>query len=149
MEKVKTKGEIALEWLSERAKSKGGLLLSEHYVSRKDPLNFRCAAGHDFLSKPINIRSGTWCPQCKILARRSWTPASLANYCASRGGKLLTEEHLLTGSGAAISVQCGKGHLWNTYVGNLAARVWCPECAKISRPLAKKANRLKKINEKS
>ncbi len=48
------------------AKSRGGLCLSESYVSTHTNLEWQCKAGHTWQAAPANIKRGTWCPHCHI-----------------------------------------------------------------------------------
>jgi hypothetical protein len=45
--------------------AKGGILLSDKYVSAKAKLSVRCSKGHDFRIAPDALASGGWCPGCK------------------------------------------------------------------------------------
>lgn len=44
--------------------SKGGICLSEEYISAKTKLHLKCKNGHSWKVTPDKIKQGTWCPSC-------------------------------------------------------------------------------------
>ena len=57
---------IPLDWFCKYAESKGGVCLSKTLQSTGDMLQFRCAEGHEWTTKGLIIRKGTWCPTCQL-----------------------------------------------------------------------------------
>ena len=56
---------LTIEEMQEIAKSRGGKCLSKKYVNSRTKLEWECAEGHRWKSKPANVRtSGSWCPKC-------------------------------------------------------------------------------------
>lgn len=50
--------------LQEIAAQRGGACLSTKYVRSDVKLRFACADGHEWDSRPNDVRRGTWCPSC-------------------------------------------------------------------------------------
>lgn len=46
--------------------ARGGVLLSEDYISAKTKLKVKCERGHLFEPTADNLKQGRWCPRCKI-----------------------------------------------------------------------------------
>lgn len=47
----------------------GGRCLSDVYLSAAHPLQWQCRLGHVWLTKPLLVLRGCWCPQCAYLER--------------------------------------------------------------------------------
>lgn len=47
------------------ARSNGGVLLSNHYVSDIAKLDWKCGEGHVFKQTAHRVSQGKWCPKCK------------------------------------------------------------------------------------
>ncbi|OAI80451.1 hypothetical protein RSP799_07650 [Ralstonia solanacearum] len=60
---------LSIETMREMAAERGGLCVSDTYVDLQTKLEWECARGHRWHSKPHNIRVGHWCPQCAHLSR--------------------------------------------------------------------------------
>jgi len=54
----------SIEEMQQIAKSKGGKCLSDKYINKRTSLRWQCSEGHEWDTKPGNIRRGTWCPVC-------------------------------------------------------------------------------------
>lgn len=50
--------------LQEIARQRGGIVLSSEYIRSDVKLRFACADGHEWDSRPNDVRRGTWCPSC-------------------------------------------------------------------------------------
>ena len=53
-----------IEKFKQLAKERSGECLSSEYINRNTPLLWRCKESHEWRSKPSEILSGCWCPQC-------------------------------------------------------------------------------------
>ncbi|MEF2253403.1 hypothetical protein [Ralstonia solanacearum] len=60
---------LSIETMREMAAERGGLCVSDTYVNSVTKLEWECARGHRWHSKPHNIRVGHWCPQCAHLSQ--------------------------------------------------------------------------------
>jgi hypothetical protein len=58
-----------LKQLQDIAKERGGLCLSEKYISSTTKLGWRCACDHEWEAVPSSIKRGRWCPICAIKIR--------------------------------------------------------------------------------
>lgn len=55
--------------LRELAAAKGGECLGAEYRNNRERQPFRCAAGHEFTLRPLNVKHhGMWCPTCRKAA---------------------------------------------------------------------------------
>jgi thiol-disulfide isomerase/thioredoxin len=57
-------GRDFLAELQDIARQRGGVLLSPEYIRSDVKLRFACADGHEWDSRPNDVRRGTWCPSC-------------------------------------------------------------------------------------
>lgn len=48
------------------AKNKGGKCLSEKYINCKTSMTWQCQNGHTWVAKFSDIKSGSWCPNCRV-----------------------------------------------------------------------------------
>ncbi len=58
-----------LKQLQHIAEGRGGLCLSDQYVSSTTKLRWRCADGHEWEAVPSSIKAGKWCPTCATKLR--------------------------------------------------------------------------------
>lgn len=72
----KKKKKLTIEDMCDMAIAKGGVCLSEVYVSSAEKLRWRCKVGHEFSLSPNNIRraedgrrKASWCPSCATSER--------------------------------------------------------------------------------
>jgi hypothetical protein len=64
----RTRGTI--ETFIKIARERNGECLSTVYVNNMTKLDFRCAEGHIFASKPVDVKvNGSWCPICAAKKR--------------------------------------------------------------------------------
>ncbi len=54
------------------AEKRGGKCLSEVYVNNKARLVWQCVNGHIWEARPVNVKSGRWCPACAKASVRAW-----------------------------------------------------------------------------
>lgn len=60
---------LGIEKMRETARERGGLCLSQTYVTSRDKLTWQCHLGHVWQAIPGSVRRGAWCPSCAVLAR--------------------------------------------------------------------------------
>jgi hypothetical protein len=53
-----------LEALKAIARSQGGEVLSDEYVSCRTKVQVTCAQGHAWSASPSKLKQGRWCPVC-------------------------------------------------------------------------------------
>ncbi|MBD0788119.1 hypothetical protein HUO09_17330 [Vibrio sp. Y2-5] len=54
------------EEVKQLAADHGGLVVSKLYITSRLPMSFQCAKGHSFTKTAAKVRSGEWCPMCKV-----------------------------------------------------------------------------------
>jgi hypothetical protein len=55
---------LTISQMRQLAIERGGKCLSKKYVNNNTKLKWECAEGHQWYSKPANIKVGTWCSEC-------------------------------------------------------------------------------------
>ncbi len=117
--------------LTELARSRGGLLLSDEYVGGKSKLRWQCGKGHVWDSTPDSVlKLGTWCPVCAGNQPKSLQ--SLQEVVEARGGKLLSL--IYTNVDDTYDFECSKGHKFSNRYSHVVNRgQWCPTCNKGSK----------------
>ena len=117
------------------AHSRGGKLLSTIYVNGKEPLLWRCHAGHVWKApassvKPNGFHSGTWCPLCP--RRMKGKPARLSieemqEIAEQRGGKCLSSTYI--NAHTNLKWRCSEGDEWDAKPAYVKLGTWCPACS--------------------
>ena len=122
-----------LKDLCDLAASKGGKCLSSEYIGIQQQHKWECALGHQWSAKPTNIKSGRWCPLCKLEKlsekfRRKDAIACYAELAESRGGKLVSTVEPKNAH-QQLEWECARGHRWRAKTINVQNGRWCPQCS--------------------
>lgn len=115
-----------LDELKVVAALRGGTCLSRKPVAGDKYARWRCAAGHTWHARPMNIRAGYWCPRCASTA-----PLGLAvmrDEARKHGGRCLSRHY--RNSRERLLWQCAEGHRWHAMGEKIRAGQWCPTCAR-------------------
>lgn len=115
---------------------RGGKCLSEYFESVEKPLQWQCAQGHIWTTRPHNVikEGGTWCPVCSLANHgansRKYTLEDMQQWAAQHGGAVLSES--FTSVRKPLSWQCAQGHIWTAKPAGIVKEggSWCPRCAK-------------------
>jgi hypothetical protein len=116
---------LGLEVMQRIAHERGGECLSEEYYGIYDRLRWRCARGHEWVSRANNVRRGNWCPQCS-----HGTPGTLERMrllALERGGRLITRHW--NDRKQPLLFECARGHRFKSPAAPIKTGVWCPLCA--------------------
>lgn len=125
------------------AAARGGLCLSEDYANGRDPLDWRCAEGHEWSTPYRNVAKGSWCPVCARAAgaaARTGVPSRAKNkgsiekcdaMARAKGGRCLSEEY--RDSGTKMLWECSEGHRWEAIANAIKQGKWCPGCHRASQ----------------
>jgi hypothetical protein len=126
---------LELKDLRKIARERGGVLLSKRYVNNREPLMWRCIAGHVWAAaaasvKPGPFRKGSWCPLCP--RRNKGKPARLSleemqQIARDRGGECLSGSYL--NCFTKLKWRCTQGHEWEAQPAQIKSGTWCPACA--------------------
>jgi hypothetical protein len=118
---------LTLDEIHAMARQQGGECLATEYRQIGEPLLFRCAKGHEWKVRPLDIKhKHSWCPYCAGVARLSLEAAQ--SVAIERGGECLSMEYVH--SKAPLLWRCEKGHEWkNSLNGVRNQKQWCPYCA--------------------
>nr|QBK85813.1 MAG: uncharacterized protein LCMAC101_04080 [Marseillevirus LCMAC101] len=105
------------------ASEKGGLCLSEEYISANKRYTWKCKRDHIWKTSFGNVfYSGTWCVQCQKLSLKE-----AQEIAKERGGKCLSIEYV--NKRENMEWECGKGHKWVSTLGTIKYdEVWCTLC---------------------
>jgi len=99
---------LTLEQMQQMAYSRGGSCLSESYRNTATKLEWRCSAGHEWSTTPLQIKKGHWCPFCARVARL--TLHELQRIALQKAGECLSVEYL--SSSKPLRWKCAIGHEW-------------------------------------
>jgi len=115
--------------LNERAKEKGGTLVSKEYFNNSHKMEFKCSRGHLFLSTTTSILDGgTWCPVCLNKLPKSDALKRLKVYAKSKGGECLSDKYF--NARTKYLWKCERGHEWKAISDTVVNdKTWCPHCA--------------------
>lgn len=58
---------VTLEMVQEAVSKYGGICLSKEYINHQEKVTFLCEHNHRFEYNFHQIRTGSWCPECKFL----------------------------------------------------------------------------------
>ena len=111
--------------MREMATNRDGKCLSKVYINGDHKLKWQCSKGHQWETRPVSIRSGSWCPHCAKVAPLSIDIMRVL--AAKHGGQCLSEKYINAYS--KLKWQCAKGHQWKTKPELIRSGSWCPVCA--------------------
>jgi len=121
---------MALAQLQALAKSKGGRLLSDCYLTAKTKLEWQCSEGHSWRAIPDSVRRGTWCPICARIERNCRPDISISDAQSAakmNDGSCLSKKYknYLT----KLEWKCKNGHRFKMRLGHVEEGHWCPRCS--------------------
>ena len=126
------KKRLSIEEMHLLAKRKQGKCLSPSYTNSNTKLLWECVNGHQFLSKPGNVHTGYWCPQCanhKTVSEAAIErEKKIEQILSEKQGKVFTIDANYNRKSEA-SWQCKNGHTWKTRIGNILDGHWCARCS--------------------
>ncbi len=114
-----------IEEMQEIAKSRGGICLSNKYISSQHKLKWECANKHQWLCAPNKIKSGSWCLFCS--GSRKWNKEDVFKIIESKNGKCLTKD--FTFDKDILKVKCKFSHEFKIAVKDIKHGNWCRKCA--------------------
>ncbi|MBU4445862.1 hypothetical protein KJ656_12420 [bacterium] len=120
---------LSIEDMQIIAKERGGKCLSKEYVNSHTKLKWQCSKKHVWEAKPVDIKQGSWCPECAGNIKLSIE--KMQKLAKERGGKCLSEKYI--NARTKLKWQCSEGHIWEAIPYSIKAGTWCPECAKNSK----------------
>lgn len=115
---------LTLEDCHLAAKKKGGEFLSEKYINIKIKYKWKCAKNHIWESAFVNIKSGSWCPECA--GNKKGNIEDCYKLAKSKGGYCLDEVYY--NNGYLYTWKCEFNHVWKESYSNTKSWKWCPEC---------------------
>ena len=119
----KPKEILSLATCQRDAAAHGGLCLSTSYQTNRVMMYWQCAKGHEFQMILRNVRSGHWCPQCRLKVK---TLQDCQEHAEKLGGKCLSTIYMNTST--LMDWQCDRGHTWKAPFNNIVACHWCKIC---------------------
>jgi hypothetical protein len=120
---------LNLQILQRIAALKGGYCLSLTYVNSSHPVGWKCADGHEWVTRASSVRAGNWCPAC--VHNQRLRLEEMREIARERGGMCLSTNYK-NGSTALLWV-CKFGHHWKAAAasvkgGSRRKGSWCREC---------------------
>ena len=134
---------LSIDEMVDIASTHNGKCISKEYVNNSTPLLWECATGHRFKARPDNIKSGTWCPKCRIKARADSQRGNIEEMyqiAAKKKGKCLSEKYINTHT--KLKWECDKKHTWNASPSQIKSGSWCPVCNGNIRPTIEDMQRI-------
>jgi hypothetical protein len=119
-----------LEDMQALASQHGGRCLSTQYQGTYVPLEWECAQGHRWFTRPVKIRACSWCMACAQGRQRS-SIAELQDVAAERGGRCVSTQYVNTKT--HVEWECAAGHRWLATPFQVKAASWCGVCASHSQ----------------
>lgn len=108
------------------AESRGGKLLSKKYINIETHLQWECAKGHRWMTTPLTIKNGSWCPYCA--SRVKLTLTEMKKMAKAKGGRCLSSKYF--DGQSKLKWKCGEGHIWQAPPSRIKhGGSWCPYCA--------------------
>lgn len=96
-----------------------------NYIGTHNNILIQCKFGHQWEPRPNNIKSGKWCPACSYKTANGGSTKFL-EILENRKGKLIGE---YINSSTKTSIQCNKGHIWQTTPHQIVIGTWCRFCS--------------------
>ncbi len=109
----------------------GGRCASPSYDGHKEPLHFKCAAGHTFPLLIYILRQGGWCPACAYDRVVKYTIEDMRFTAAKNGGLCLSEKYVA--GDVPLRWRCAKGHEWSSRPDGVMRGNWCMKCNYVAR----------------
>lgn len=112
--------------LKNKAQSKGGVLLSDRWITAKTTYEFMCSNGHIFKTTADCINSkNQWCPYC--YGRRGDFEEEIKSIAKFKNGEILTP---YINSSTYVKAKCNiHNYEWDIMPLNIKKGRWCPVCS--------------------
>ena len=114
-----------LRQMQKIAASRGGECLSREYLNQKEPMQWKCSAGHLWTAAASAIKCGKWCSRCTAVAKH--TIEMVRELARARGGSCESIQY--ANADSPLTWKCAQGHIWRTTAASVGSGSWCPVCA--------------------
>lgn len=114
-----------LELCKKIAEEKNGKCLSVKYVNVMEKMEWQCVAEHKWLTAFRNIKSGSWCPECKGL--KKLTLEDCKESAKLKNGERLSKKYININE--PMEWRCELGHIWKTTAKSVREGHWCVVCS--------------------
>jgi hypothetical protein len=127
-----------LKWCQGYAQSRGGVCLSTEFKGVHSALEYRCAEGHVWHTRPSkHIYEKSWCPVC--LSGKPLPEAEVREFIESHGYILVGE---FKGSTKKMVLECPEGHQWAcTLINFKNTKHGCPDCSQVANEYSRTKTR--------
>lgn len=116
-----------INYFKDLAIKKGGICLSNNYLTIRHKLEWKCINGHIFFLEPNKIfNRGYWCAECTG-RRKKHTIETIQKITQKRGWLFLSDE--FTVGEKKYKFQCEKGHIIYAIAHNVIKGAGCRTCA--------------------
>lgn len=116
---------VSIEDMQNLAEKRNGKCLSNRYINSGTKLLWKCDKGHEWMSIPESMHSGSWCPIC---ANKNipLTIKEMQEIAIKKNGECLSNEYKNTHS--KLLWKCKNNHQWMATPTNIKSGKWCPFC---------------------
>lgn len=104
--------------------SKGGKILSDRYINKITHVLVECQYGHQWMSRPDNIKSGYYCKICMKGSHKA--KEDFFKIVIEKGGEVIGTYVNVT---THVEIKCKFGHAWKPSPHHIKEGHWCPTCA--------------------
>ena len=124
-QEVGEKRKLTIEEMQKIAHKKGGKCLSKKYINAQTNLSWQCSCGHQWLAKPVNIKSGHWCLKCANLI--PYTKQDLDMLAQKHNGRCLSSNYQKAKT--KYVWECHKKHIFKKSWDEIKNKnSWCSRC---------------------
>lgn len=115
----------SLDDASVAAEKRRGRCLSRRYRNSREPLRWRCQAGHTWSASLEQVLRGDWCQTCHF-ERIKPRQLDIDRAATERGGICLSA---YVDKETPLQWQCAEGHTWSAPWFRVSKGQWCHQCA--------------------
>jgi hypothetical protein len=116
---------LTIEDAHNLANSRGFKFLSLEFKNTTTKHLWGCAKGHEWITRYHYIKTGTGCPFCANVVRKTTTDAH--HLAESMGFKFLSPEFINTRT--KHHWECSQGHKWSAPYTSIQQGIGCPHCS--------------------
>ncbi len=122
---------LTIDDMNKLAEKHGGICVSKVYTNMITKLIWQCKQQHLWMTTPMVIKKGSWCPTCARQRRNKASSLSLEDMhdlARKHGGKCLSTKYY--NNKVKLLWECIKEHQFEKTPKAVKTGSWCPKCKK-------------------